>query len=110
MNSSRRSFLTASAGAGAVALGDPGRAAAQAVGIKPGDLPDLTIKEVKVYVLKAGERRPAANGGAPTPPRAGEKFAAIVTHSGIEGNYDLSDRYYHTNWDNQGWLDYAKPV
>jgi L-alanine-DL-glutamate epimerase-like enolase superfamily enzyme len=123
-NVSRRNFLgaaTASASAGVAALADPGRAAAQAVGIKPGDLPDLTIKEVKVYVLKAGERRPPANGGAgrggagqaaavAAAPRAGEKIAAIVTNSGIEGNYDLSDRYYHTNWDNQGWLDYAKPV
>ena len=50
---SRRDFLGASAGltaAVASALADPPHAAAQAVGVKPGDLPDLTIKEVKVYV------------------------------------------------------------
>jgi hypothetical protein len=97
MKASRRDFLGAAAPALAtVALADPGRAAAQAAGIKPGDLPDLTIKQVKVWVLKA-------EGGRP-----GEKFAAVVTQSGIEGNYVLEDRYYHTNWSNLGWLEYAK--
>ncbi len=37
--------------AGASVLSSPARAAAQAVGAAPSDLPDLTIKEVKVYVL-----------------------------------------------------------
>jgi len=95
---SRRSFLRAAVAApalGAVALADPGRAAAQAAGVKRGDLPDLTIKQVKVLVLKAEER-------------TGEKLAAIVTNSGIEGNYTLDDRYYHPNWSNLGWLEYAK--
>ena len=60
---SRRKFFGGTA-AGALtaavsAVSDPGRAAAQAVGVKPADLPDLTIKEVKIYVLK------------PEPPRAG---------------------------------------
>jgi hypothetical protein len=32
------------------ALANPIAAAAQSAGVKPGDLPDLTIKEVKVYV------------------------------------------------------------
>jgi L-alanine-DL-glutamate epimerase-like enolase superfamily enzyme len=97
MKASRRDFLGAAAPALAtVALADPGRAAAQAAGIKPGDLPDLTIKQVKVWVLKAEDGR------------AGEKYAAIVTQSGIEGNYVLEDRYYHTNWSNLGWLEYAK--
>ena len=43
------------AGAGALALADPAGAAAQAVGIRRGDLPDLTIKEVKVYVVDPGK-------------------------------------------------------
>jgi L-alanine-DL-glutamate epimerase-like enolase superfamily enzyme len=120
---SRRNFLgaaVAAPAAGVAALADPGRAAAQAAGIKRADLPDLTIKQVKVLVLKAEERRPAANAGAPGgggrgggrggPPggRPGEKFAAIVTNSGIEGNYTLTDRYFHPNWSNLGWLEYAK--
>src|ERR1039458_6213560 len=114
-NGSRRDFLGAAAAApalGAVALADPGRAAAQAAGVKRGALPDLTIKQVKVLVLKAEERRPPANAGALAGggrgERTGEKLAAIVTNSGIEGNYTLDDRYFHTNWSNLGWLEYAK--
>jgi L-alanine-DL-glutamate epimerase-like enolase superfamily enzyme len=101
---SRRKFLGASAvglAAGASAVTDPAGAAAQAVGIKRGDLPDLTVKEVKVYVLKAGA--PAISSLPP-------KLAAIVTNSGIEGNYALGYRYWHPNWSNLGWLDYAKRV
>jgi len=53
-NVSRRDFLNASAigamsGAAATMI-HPVVTAAQEVGVKPGDLPDLTIKEVKVYV------------------------------------------------------------
>ncbi|QOY87667.1 hypothetical protein [Paludibaculum fermentans] len=40
---------------GAGARLNPGGAAAQAVGLKTGDLPDLTIKEVKVYVVDPGQ-------------------------------------------------------
>lgn len=90
---SRRHFLGASALgaiAAAPAFTEPARAAAQAVGIKPADLPDLTVKEVKVYVLDRGQ------------------IAAVVTQSGIEGNYTLGSRYWHPNWSNLGWLDYAK--
>jgi L-alanine-DL-glutamate epimerase-like enolase superfamily enzyme len=86
MKASRRSFL---AGAGVV-LADPAHSAAQAVGVKRGDLPDLTIKQVKVYVLERG------------------RVAGIATNSGIEGNYTLADRYWHPNWSNLGWLEYAK--
>jgi L-alanine-DL-glutamate epimerase-like enolase superfamily enzyme len=113
-NRSRRDFLGAAAAAPALsmaALADPGRAAAQAAGIKRGDLPDLTIKQVKVLVLKAGGGgRGGGGGGRGGPPgeRPGEKFAAIVTNSGIEGNYVLTDRYFHPNWSNLGWLEYAK--
>ena len=120
-NGSRRDFLGAAVAApalGAMALADPGRAAAQAAGVKRSDLPDLTIKQVKVLVLKPEERRPPANAGAAGgggrgggrggSERTGEKLAAIVTNSGIEGNYTLDDRYFHTNWSNLGWLEYAK--
>ena len=66
-NGSRRDFLGAAVAApalGAMALTDPGRAAAQAAGVKRVDLPDLTIKQVRVLVLKPEERRAPA-GGAP---------------------------------------------
>jgi len=91
---SRRHFLGASASV--LALADPGAAAAQAGGIRRGDLPDLTIKEVKVYIVD-----PAKAGG-------GEHIAGIVTRSGIEGNYTLAERYWHPDWTNLGWLEYAK--
>ncbi len=92
MNStSRRNFLASGV---AAALTDPACSAAQAVGVKRADLPDLTIKEVKVYVLEQG--------------RGNSRVASIVTSSGIEGNYTLADRYWHPNWSNLGWLDYAK--
>ena len=64
-NGSRRDFLGAAVAApalGAMALADPGRAAAQAAGVKRGDLPDLTIKQVKLLVLKPQER--SASAGA----------------------------------------------
>ena len=117
---SRRRFLNASAmtlaAAAAPALTNPAKAAAQSAGIKPGDLPDLTIKEVKVYVIQRAPTRPAAAAtpagtAAPAAPARApgtEQLAAIVTNSGIEGNYTLEDRYFHPNWSNLGWLDYAK--
>ena len=53
-NASRRAFLGGSAGFAATglaaAVANPIGAAAQAVAVKPADLPNLTIKEVKVYV------------------------------------------------------------
>src|SRR5262245_58101870 len=100
---SRRRFLGTSATGlitGAAALAQPARAAAQAVGIKTGDLPDLTIKEVKVYHIDAEQ------GGVTN--RGYSQVAAIVTQGGIEGNYTLASRYFHPNWSNLGWLEYAK--
>src|SRR5271157_1028992 len=107
-NLSRRNFFGAT-GAGALtavaAVSDPGRAAAQAAGVNPVDLPDLTIKEVKVYVLKPEETRAPAGGN---PVRRSEQYASVVTNSGIEGNYVLTNRYSHSNWSNLGWLAAAK--
>ncbi len=94
---SRRGFL-----AGMAALSQPGLAAAQAAGVKPGDLPDLTIKEVKVYVMN-----PAKVGGGTYPYT---QLASVVTNGGIEGNYTLGDAYWHPNWTNLGWLEYARRV
>ncbi len=99
MSSSRRTFLATGA---AAVLADPARSAAQAVGVKRGDLPDLTIKEVKVYVLERGNGAVTNNGYS--------RLASVVTNSGIEGNYTLADRYWHPNWSNLGWLEYAKPA
>ena len=90
---SRRHFLGV-AGAGAVAgvfgLRETLCAAVQAAGIKPND---LMIKELRVYVLKSSEQ-----------------IASLVTNTGIEGNYTLASRYFHPNWNNLGWLEYAKQV
>ncbi|MCX6618748.1 MAG: mandelate racemase/muconate lactonizing enzyme family protein [Acidobacteria bacterium] len=104
---SRRDFLGAST-LGPIAavslMNHPARLAAQAAGIKPADLPDLTVKEVKVYVLDRGQvRSGVTNAGY-------ARIASIVTNSGIEGNYTLADRYWHPDWNNQGWLPYAKAL
>jgi L-alanine-DL-glutamate epimerase-like enolase superfamily enzyme len=119
-NYSRRQFLGASAlgaVAGISALANPARAAAEAVGTKPADLPDLTIKEVKVYELDR-RRMPgppaimtgsARGKGVAAALYGGRmKVASIVTNSGIEGTYLLEDHYFHPNWSNLGWLEYAK--
>lgn len=95
---SRRKFLSVSALgalAGASVLTDPAHAAAQTVGIKSSDLPDLTIKEVKIYNTELGNIRRLNS------PESGE-IVAIVTNSGIEGNYTLGNR-----GSTPGWLEYA---
>jgi L-alanine-DL-glutamate epimerase-like enolase superfamily enzyme len=65
-------------------------ALAGAMDIKPAELPDLTIKEVRVYHTEHGQ------------------LAGIVTNSGVEGNYTLGARYWHPDWNNDGWVDYAR--
>jgi len=89
---SRRNFFVASAGAlaGGKLLGPdlPGLAG---TGMRQNDLPDLTIEEVKVYVIR-GEG----------------DVASVVTAGGIEGNYVLRDSYWHPNWTSRGWLEDAK--
>jgi L-alanine-DL-glutamate epimerase-like enolase superfamily enzyme len=95
----RRNFFTATAAgttAGFAALADPGVAAAQAVGVKKGDLPDLTVKQVKVYVTDTANIH-RLNGS-----ETGE-ILSVVTHSGIEGNYTIGNRERTT-----GWLEWAK--
>ncbi len=97
---SRRDFLGAStlgALVGASGLISPARLAAEAVGIKPRDLPDLTITEVKIYVTNLGSSMRRINS-----PESGE-IVSIVTASGIEGNYTIGNRVPGT-----GWLEYAK--
>ena len=98
---SRREFLDVSA-FGALAAGcaltDPPQAAAQSAGIKRGDLPDLTIKEVKVYNIDvSGFHR--LNGT-----ETGE-ILSVVTNGGIEGNNTIGNRAA-----TPGWLEWAKPV
>ncbi len=98
---SRRNFLGTSTGfaaAGFAALANPIAAAAQTVGVKSGDLPNLTIKEVKVYVTDIGKVHKLNS------PETGE-LVSIVTESGIEGNYTLGDRN-----STPGWLEWAKPA
>jgi L-alanine-DL-glutamate epimerase-like enolase superfamily enzyme len=96
---SRRNFLGASGGfaaAGFASLANPIAAAAQSVGVKPADLPDLTIKEVKVYVTDISKIHKLNS------PETGE-LLSVVTNSGIEGNYTIGDRNATA-----GWLDWAK--
>jgi L-alanine-DL-glutamate epimerase-like enolase superfamily enzyme len=97
----RRNFLTASAAgtaAGFAALADPGLAAAQSVGVKKGDMPDLTVKQVKVYVTDT------ANIHRLNTTETGE-IVTVVTNGGIEGHYTIGNRDRTT-----GWLEWAKPA
>jgi L-alanine-DL-glutamate epimerase-like enolase superfamily enzyme len=96
---SRRRFLSASVlggAAGAGALWDPGLLAAQTAGVKRGDLADLIIKEVKIYVtdLKDLRRLNTTETG---------ELLSVVTSNGIEGNYTIGDRNR-----TEGWLEWAK--
>ena len=100
---SRRSFLGASGGiaatsaaAGLSVLANPIAAAAQSAGIKTSDLPDLTIKEVKIYVTDTSQlhRLNSTETG---------EIVSIVTSGGIEGNFTLGDRNPTV-----GWLEWAK--
>ena len=95
---SRRGFAGAAAAAGASVLAHPVALAAQSAGIKPGDMPDLTIKEAKIYVLDGSSWR---NSGAGL--SGGNEIASLVTVSGIEGNFTLGNR-----GNPPGWVDFAK--
>jgi L-alanine-DL-glutamate epimerase-like enolase superfamily enzyme len=95
---SRRSFFGASAVAGAAAIAHPVNLAAQAAGVKAGDLPDLTIKEAKIYVTDPSGWRNAGAGLS-----GGSEIASLVTAGGIEGNFTLGNR-----GNPPGWIDFAK--
>jgi L-alanine-DL-glutamate epimerase-like enolase superfamily enzyme len=95
---SRRTFFGASAAAGAAVIAHPVNMAAQAAAVKAGDLPDLTIKEAKIYVLDPGSWRNSGSGLS-----GGGEIASIVTNSGIEGNFTLGNR-----GNPPGWVDFAK--
>ena len=95
---SRRSFLGASAAAGAAVIAHPVSMAAQSAGVKPADLPDLTIKEAKIYNLDPTSWRNAGAGLS-----GGGEIATMVTASGIEGNFTLGNR-----GNPPGWVDFAK--
>ncbi len=64
--------------------------------MKKADLPDLTIKQVKVYVTSV-ENIHRLNSS-----ETGEVLA-VLTESGIEGNYTIGNRERTT-----GWLEWAK--
>jgi L-alanine-DL-glutamate epimerase-like enolase superfamily enzyme len=95
---SRRTVLSSAIGGalGAGAFMDAGALAAQSVGVKRGDLPDLTIKEVKIYATDV------SNVHRLNTTETGE-LVSVVTQSGIEGNYTLGDRNR-----TDGWLEWAK--
>ncbi len=94
----RRSILTAGTAAGFAALADPGGAAAQSVGVKKSDLPDLTIKQAKVYVTDVtGLHRLNGEPG---------EIVALVTGSGV---IEWQLHRWATPWDRTpGWLEWAK--
>ena len=77
--------------------------AAQAAGIKAGDMPDLTIKEAKVYVLDGSSWR---NSGAGL--SGGNEIASLVTNSGIEGNFTLGNGAGGVRTPAGSWVDFAK--
>jgi L-alanine-DL-glutamate epimerase-like enolase superfamily enzyme len=97
---SRRNFLgrssAAVAGAGWAALADPAGAAAQTVGVKPADFPDLTIKEAKVYQTDLTGFHPLNS------PDHGE-VVSLTTASGLEALYTLGNRNATPHW-----LEWAK--
>jgi len=99
---SRRKFL--SGGAGAIAATGLGiatgpKAALGAVIPNSSALPDLRIKEILIHVIEHEyEGR-----------KISEELARVITEDGIEGNYTIKPRYWHPQWNNAGWLEYAKP-
>lgn len=94
---SRRNFLsTTMAGASLAAITDPGQAAAQTVGVKLADFPDLTIKEAKIYQTDLSGFHPLNS------PDHGE-VVSLTTASGLEALYTLGNRNATPHW-----LEWAK--
>ena len=101
MKQSRRHFFGASTGITAAALAalhDPPQVAAQSAGVKKADLPDLTVKEVKVYVADLSNFRRLNST------ETGE-ILSVLTNSGHEGNYTIGNRGLTPNW--LGWAKSA---
>ena len=71
-------------------------------GLRARPPPDARVARRSSTASPAGPGRPPALYGGHT------QIAAIVTTSGIEGNYTLDEHYFHPNWGTSGWLDYAK--
>src|ERR1700726_1183914 len=88
-NLSRRDFIISSV------LGSTASASAEtlsaAIGVKPSDLPDLTIKDVKIYVVKDYSH-----------------VVSIVSASGVEGNYTI--RNFESDLTITEWLETAKQL
>lgn len=96
---SRRGFFSSAlAGAGLAAIADPGAAAAQAVGVKPRDLPDLTIKEAKIYQTDLSK-----TGFVPLNSPDKGLLASLTTAGGLEAVYTLGNRNATPQW-----LEWAK--
>lgn len=93
----RRNFMRNATMAGGAALAmaprlsaQPAAAAAQAVGVKPGDLPDLTITDVKVYVTDLGDFKSLNQERG--------QIVSITTASGHEALYTLGNRNATPRW------------
>ena len=99
---SRRKFLAGGAGVlAATGLGFTLRQEGARDAVLPGSptLPDLRIKEILIHVIEHEyEGR-----------KIREELARVITEDGIEGNYTIKPRYWHPQWNNAGWLEYAKP-
>ena len=63
------------------------------------ELPDLRIKEILIHVIEHEYQGRKIR----------EELARVITEEGIEGNYTIKPRYWHPQWNNAGWLEYAKP-
>jgi L-alanine-DL-glutamate epimerase-like enolase superfamily enzyme len=99
IGASRRDFLSTSVvGAGLAAIADPGAAAAQAAGVKTTDMPDLTIKEAKIYQTDL-----SSTGYHPLNSPDKGQLASITTNSGLEAVYTLGNRNSTPHW-----LEWAK--
>jgi len=102
---SRRNFIGAttgfavSAASGLALIHDPVSAAVQSVGAKVRDLPDLTIREVKVYVIDTTK---IDNAGRLYSTEA-SRLVSVVSNSGFEGNYTIGSHN-----PTSGWLEWAK--
>jgi L-alanine-DL-glutamate epimerase-like enolase superfamily enzyme len=96
--SRRGMFSSAAAAAGLAALSNPGLAAAQSVGVKPRDFPDLTIREAKIYQTDL-----SSTGFRPLNSPDKGLLASLTTNSGLEAVYTLGNRNATPQW-----LEWAK--